>query len=400
VWAAVLPAAIIGGAIGCASGRAGDNPKARPVKVRVVPVVARSVQRNVEAVGSLFPFEEVTVGSEVEGRVDQVYVDVGDAVARGRSLVKIVPVELSLALDQERAALQQIQARLVPPGGSPIKDPKEAVEVLKAEADRTDAAQKYERAKELLSQGLIARGTFDEAEARYNASRAAYDMALQNVRNLQAQAAGRTASVALADKKLHDTVIRAPFAGHVRERMVSPGQYVKVQTPVMVIVDNDPLRVRLKVPEKMAGWVSGGQAVAVQVEAYPGRTFAGRLSRINPAVDPQTRMFEVEALLDNADGVLKPGFFARASIASSHVDRALVVPQDSLRYTYGVYKVYRVEKGALKETEVKLGSREGAEVEVVDGIADGAQVAVPLEGQELRDGAPVSADTAAAEDHR
>jgi len=166
-------------------------------------------------------------------------------------------------------------------------------------------------------------------------------------------------------------------------------------------VDNDPLRVRLKVPEKMAGWVGGGQPVAVQVEAYPGRTFAGRISRINPSVDPQTRMFEVEALLDNNDGVLKPGFFARASITSSHVDRALVVPQDSLRYTYGVYKVYTVEKGALKETEVKLGSREGAEVEVVDGIADGARVAVPLEGQELRDGAPVSAaGTAAAEEHR
>ena len=398
LWAAVLPAVLLGS--GCAAGRAGDDPQARPVKVRVVPVVARSVQRNVEAVGSLFPFEEVTVGSEVEGRVDQVYVDVGDAVARGRSLVKIVPVELSLALEQERAALQQILARLVPPGGAPLKDPREAVEVLKAEADRTDAAQKYERAKELLSEGLIARGTYDEAEARYHAARAAYDMALQNVRNLQAQAAGRTASVALADKKLQDAVIRAPFAGHVKERMVSPGQYVKVQTPVMVIVDNDPLRVRLKVPEKMAGWVSNGQTVAVQVEAYPGRTFEGRLSRINPAVDAQTRMFEVEALLDNADGALKPGFFARASIASSHVDRELVVPKDSLRYTYGVYKVYRVEKGALKETEVKLGSREGALVEVVDGIADGAQVAVPLEGQELRDGAPVSAVAAADDDLR
>jgi RND family efflux transporter MFP subunit len=399
--AAALSGVLAAGAAGCAAGRAGDDGKAKAVKVRVVPVVAKSVQRNVEAVGSLFPFEEVTVGSEVEGRVDEVYVDVGDAVARGRSLVKIVPVELSLALDQERAALQQIEARLAPPGRPRLKDPREAAEVQKAEADRTDAAQKYERAKELLAQGLIARGTFDEAEARYNAARAAYDMALQSVRDLQAQAAGRTASVALADKKLRDTVIRAPFAGHVKERMVTPGQYVRVQTPVMVIVDNDPLRVRLKVPEKMAGWVGSGQPVAVQVEAYPGRTFTGRISRINPAVDPQSRMFEVEALLGNEDGVLKPGFFARASITSSHVERALVVPQDSLRYTYGVYKVYTVEKGALKETEVKLGSREGGEVEVVDGIADGARVAVPLEGQELRDGAPVSAaEAAAAEDHK
>jgi RND family efflux transporter MFP subunit len=391
------------GLAGCARSRASDNAgAAQPVKVRVVAVSSRSVQRSVEAVGSLFPFEEVTVGSEVEGRVDAVYVDVGDRVERGRLLVKIVPVELSLALDQERAALQQIQARLAPPEGSAeLKDPREASEVRRAEADRTDAEQKFERAKELMGEGLIPRGTFDEAEARLKSARAAYDMAVQNVRNLQAQATGRSASLALADKKLRDTLIRAPFAGHVKERLVSPGQYVKVQTAVMAIVDNDPLRVRLKVPEKMAGWVAVGQAVTVQVEAYPGRSFQGQLSRMSPAVDPQTRAFEIEALLDNADGLLKPGFFARATIASSHVDRALLVPQDALRYLYGVYKVYTVEQGALKETEVKLGARERGEAEVVEGIKDGARVAVPLEGQELRDGAPVAeAAPAAAEPHR
>jgi membrane fusion protein, multidrug efflux system len=398
-----LLASLLIGAIGCTRGRASDDASStRPVKVRVVSVSSRSVQRRVEAVGSLFPFEEVTVGSEVEGRVDEVYVDVGDRVARGRLLVKIVPVELGLALEQEQAALQQIQARLTPPGGSPeLKDPREASEVRKAEADRTDAEQKYHRAQELMAEGLIARGTFDEAEARYNAARAAYDMALQNVRNLQAQATGRSASVALAHKKLRDTLIRAPFAGQIKERLVSPGQYVKVQTPVMAIVDNDPLRVRLKVPEKMAGWVALGQPVTVQVEAYPGQSFQGKLSRMSPSVDPQTRAFEVEALLPNGDGLLKPGFFARATIASSHVDKALLVPQDALRYLYGVYKVFTVEKGTLKETEVKLGSRDGGQAEVVEGIQDGARVAVPVAGQELRDGAPVAeTEPAAAESPR
>jgi multidrug efflux pump subunit AcrA (membrane-fusion protein) len=378
---------------GCARSRASDDPRgaAKPVKARVVPVVARDVRRTVDSVGSLFPFEEVTVSSEVEGRVDQVFVDVGDGVPTGRPLVKIVPLELSLTLDEQRAALRQIEARLSTAEGAELTEAGEAAEVKKAEADRLDAQQKYDRAKQLFGEGLISKGTYDEAEARRNAARAAYDMAVQNVHNLKAQAAQRAASVALADKKLKDTVIRAPFAGQVKERMVSPGQYVKVQTPVMVIVDNDPLRVRLKVPEKMAGWVAVGQAVKVQVEAYPERAFDGTISRINPSVEPQTRSFEVEALLDNKGGLLKPGFFARASIVSNHVDKALVVPQDALRYLYGVYKVYAVEKSALKETEVKLGAREGDEVEVVSGIKDGAQVAVAVEGQELRDGAPVEA---------
>ena len=392
-WALALAAAIAMGAGGCARGRAAEDGGAgsRPVKAHVVPVVSRSVQRTVDSVGSLFPFEEVTVGSEVEGRVAQVFVDVGDAVARGRALVKIVPVELGLTLEQERAALEQIQTRLTTTGGGVLKDPKEAAEVKRADADRTDAEQKYLRAKELFAQGLISRGTFDEAEARFNGARAGYDMAVQNVLTLRAQAAQRTASVALAGKKLSDTVIRAPFEGHVKDRMVSPGQYVKVQTPVMVIVDTNRLRARLKVPEKMAGWVAVGQPVKVQVEAYPLRSFEGAVSRMNPSVDPQTRSFDVEALLDNRDGVLKPGFFARASIVSSRVDQALVVPQDALRYLYGVYKVYTVEQSALHETEVKLGAREGAEVEIVSGLKEGSSVAVPLEGEELRDGAAVMA---------
>ena len=395
VAAAAFLALLVGGSgAGCSGSRASDDAKQQvePVKARVVPVVSRKVARRVDSVGSLFPFEEVTVSSEVEGRVDEVYADVGDPVARGRSLVKIHPIELSLGLEEQRAALRQIEARLASPdGGGRIASPRDAAEVKKAEADRTDAEQKYERAKELFGEGLISRGAFDEAEARYNAARAAYEMAVQNVQTLRAQAAQRTASVALADKKLRDTVIRAPFAGHVKQRLVSPGQYVRVQTPVMVVVDNDPVRVRLKVPEKMAGWVAVGQDVDVRVEAYPNRSFAGKISRMNPSVDPDTRSLEVEALLANDQGLLKPGFFARASIASSHVDTALLVPKEALRYLYGVYKVYAVEEEKLRETEVKLGSREGDEAEIVDGLEEGDRVAVAVEGEELRDGAPLTA---------
>jgi len=177
----------------------------------------------------------------------------------------------------------------------------------------------------------------------------------------------------------------------VKQRMVTPGQYVRVQTPVMVVVDNDPMRVKLKVPEKMVGWVAVGQAVEVRVEAYPDQAFSGTISRMNPSVEPDTRSLEVEALLENAKGLLKPGFFARASITSSHVDSALLVPKEALRYLYGVYKVYSVEKNTLHEIEVKLGRRDGEEAEIVEGLKEGDRVALPVAGEDLRDGAPVAA---------
>ena len=179
--------------------------------------------------------------------------------------------------------------------------------------------------------------------------------------------------------------------GHVKDRMVTAGQYLKVQSPVMVIVNTDPLRVRLKVPEKMAGWIAVGQPVTLAVEAYPDRSFEGTISRISPSVDPQTRSFDVEALIQNHDGILKPGFFVKSRIASGQVVTMLLVPSLAVRYTYGVYKVFTVQGGSLKEREVKLGDRAEDAVEIVEGLTARERVAVPETGQEPRDGAPVEA---------
>lgn len=363
---------------------------AKSVSVRAITVEQKQVRRNVESVGSLFPYEEVTVSSEVEGKVEQVLADVGDRIAKGQPLVKVSPAELQLTFEQQRATLQQARARLgLAENGDDLKDVRAAAEVKKAAADLADAEQKYKRAKTLYEQGLVPRQSFDEAESRYNAARAAYDLSVQGIENLKAQLAQSRASTALAQKKVNDSIIRAPFAGQIKERTVTQGQYLKVQTPVMIIVNIDPLRVRLKVPEKMAAWVRTGQEVTVSVEAFADRTFKGKITRINPSVDQQTRSFEVEALIENNGGDLKPGFFVKASIPSSNVVGTLFVPQEALLYVYGVYKVFVIEGNTLKEKEVKIGERSGEEVEIIEGIHEGERIAVPVKGSELKDGATV-----------
>lgn len=368
------------------SGKAVDSASPRPVSVRALSVEPKQIRRNVESVGSLFPLDEVTVSSEVEGRVEQVLVDVGDHVSAGQTIVKVVPTELQLTLDQQRASLQQARARLgLSENGEDFKDVRSAPEVEKAAADLADAEQKYLRAKTLYEQGLLPKQSFDEAESRHNAARAAYDLSVQTVENLRAQLAQSKAATSLAQKKVGDSIIRAPFAGQVKERSVTQGQYLKVQTPVMVIVK----RVRLRVPEKMAAWVKTGQEVTVSVEAYPGRTFTGKITRINPSVDQQTRAFEVEALIDNRETLLKPGFFVKATIPSSFVVDALIVPQDALLYVYGVYKVFVIDGNMLKEREVKIGERTGDEVEIVEGLVAGERIALSTKGQELKEGAIV-----------
>ncbi|HYR90521.1 MAG TPA: efflux RND transporter periplasmic adaptor subunit [Terriglobia bacterium] len=370
--------------------RANSAAGERPLQVRSVPVKVNELRRNVESVGSLFALEEVTVSSEVDGKVDEVLVDVGDHVERGQALINVSTIELKLALDQQRALYQQARARLGVTGESEdLKNVLDAAEIKKAAADLKEAQEIYKRSQLLLDKQLLPRQDFDQTEARMHAANAAYDLAVQSVQNLRAQLPQYRAAVELAEKKLRDAVIRAPFKGQVKERVVAPGQYLKVQTPVIVIVSVDPLRVRLKIPEPMAGWIRTADRIQVSVDAYPDKTFSGKLSRINPTVDPQSRTFEVEALLENSEELLKPGFFVKARIPSGKVDRVLAVPQDALQYSYGVYKVCLIQGDLLKETEVKLGEVSGGAAEVVSGVKAGDMIAVPAKGQVLKDGARI-----------
>jgi len=370
--------------------RADSEVRDEHVQVHAIPVKLQELRRNVESVGSLFALEEVTVSSEVDGKVDEVLVDVGDRVERGQPLVNVSTIELKLALDQQRALYQQARARLgITEDSDDIKNVLDSAEVKKAAADLKEAEEAYKRSQQLLEKRLIPRQDFDQVDARVHSARAAYDLAVQSVQNLRAQLPQYKASVELAEKKLRDAVIRAPFKGQIKERVVSPGQYLKVQTPVMVIVSVDPLRVRLKIPETMAGLIQIGDRLQVTVDAYPNRTFSGKLSRINPSVDPQSRTFEVEALLENAEGLLKPGFFVKARIPSAKLDPGMVVPQDALQYSYGIYKIFLIQGDVLKEQEVKVGDLSAEQIEIVSGVKAGDMIGVPVKGQVLKDAARI-----------
>ena len=120
--------------------------------------------------------------------------------------------------------------------------------------------------------------------------------------------------------------------------------------------------------------------------------YTGKIWRINPSVDPQTRTFDAEALIENHEGLLKPGFFVKASIPSRKVDSVLLIPQRALNYAYGIYKVYLLtDTNKLKEREVRVGDRIAEDVEVISGLKEGDRLGLPAEGQELamRDGASV-----------
>src|SRR5262249_39008765 len=153
----------------------------------------------------------------------------------------------------------------------------------RAAAELNQAKQAYERANELSKRQLISQQTLDDATATLRSKQAIYDSALQNGKNMAADVDASSAAVKLADRQLRDATIRAPFDGLVQRRLVTIGELVKTQMPVMSIVRADPLKVIAEIPEANAPWVQISQPVDLQVDAYPAKTFTGKVSRISPA---------------------------------------------------------------------------------------------------------------------
>jgi RND family efflux transporter MFP subunit len=365
----------------------GDS--ANPIDVRLFAVVEKAVPRRVQAVGSLFPLEESTVSSEVEGRVEKVLADVGDRVTEGQVLVTLSPVELRYDLDRQRSAVLQVRARLGLGPTDPLpRDPSQVASVQRAAAEMFDAEQKNLRAEQLFRDKLISQQQLDEAATRFKGARATHDLALQEVEQLKAQLQSSETAVKIAEKKLADTSIRAPFPGSIKQRRVSAGEFVRVQSPVAVVVRTDQLRARLAVPEKWAGVVKTGTPVEVRVEAYPNEAFRGTVLRINPTVTQETRTFEVEALIPNADGRLKPGFFIQASLPSDFAEKILLAPDKAVSYRYGIYKVFVLKGSTVEERDVQVGAHQESQLEILSGLAVGERLAVAVKG-DLRAGASV-----------
>jgi len=364
-----------------------------PAPVRFYTVAEETARRRIQAVGSLYALEESTLSSEVEGRVAEVLADVGDNVKQGQPLVRLDPEELQFEVERQRGIVRQVRAQLgIGPSDPPPSDPQKIASVQRAEADLFDADQKYRRAQEMFRDNLISRQQLDEAASRYQSTKATYTVALQEVDRLKALLVSSEASEKLSEKKLNDSTIRAPFPGAIKTRDVHPGEYLRVQSPVMVLVRTDRLRARLAVPERWAAWVRDGVTIDLRVEAFPGETFHGRISRINPAVAQESRTLEAEALLVNLDARLKPGFFVQASIPSEKEEKTIFLPENAVNYRYGVYKVFLLNGNRVSERQIRpAGQTEderGRRFEVAEGLKPGDRVAVAVAG-ELHDGAVV-----------
>ena len=305
-----------------AGGAAASAPE--PVTVTVETVAVERVERTVDFVGTLRADAEAEVATEVDGRLLTIEADLGDQVKEGQVLASLDSATLDAQLREAAANLQKAS---------------------------TDEA----RAEKLKAQGVMSQQEFDTISSAQHVAQARRDV--------------------LAIHLAH-TKIRAPFAGRIAKRLVDVGNYVRVGTPIFVLVADDPLRLRGEVPERFVAELAIGQEVRGSVEAFPGDVLKGRLARISAAADSTSRALTVEATIPNPDGRLKVGFFCKAAILTKSDAEALVVPVEALVNFAGVTRVFIVDEGGVARTRpVRTGLSLGTKVEIVEGLSRGDRVA-------------------------
>jgi membrane fusion protein, multidrug efflux system len=358
-----------GQAAGPGNGR-GRGRGGPAVQIETATISRTSIERHADLSGTLVSPDQAKVSSEVAGIVREVPVQLGTEVRAGDTLVRLEPRELALALERADSALKQVEAQLglTRSDSEQIPPDDQVATVRQAMANRDDAQNAYDRAEQLSGRGLVSKVDRDTAETRLKVMEANYQAALDNVRALRATLQDRRASYDLAVKKLNDAVIKAPVAGSVSDRLVQPGEFIRENTQVVTIVQMSPLKLRTSIQEKFAGMIHQGQEVRFSVEAFPERTFDGKVAYVSPAVDQATRTFAIESLVENPDRVLKPGFFAKGTIALKVDDNVMVIPDDTVSTLAGVSTVYVIEGGKARQQIVTLGSHEGKKWEIVEGL--------------------------------
>ena len=314
-----------------------DARKGPPAaRVEVTQVRTGPLDRSWSAVGSLKANESVIVRPEIAGRIARIGFEEGQQVAMDTPL---------FVLDDSVFVAQVAQAK----------------------ANLELSTRNAKRAEELFGRGLISASERDASRASLDANQAALNLA-------RAQAA--------------KTVIKAPFAGRAGLRGAAIGDYVNPGQDLVVLEDLDRMKLEFRLPELALPDIAVGQPVEVDLDAWPGQTFAAQLYALDSRVADDTRSIAARARLDNPDGRLRPGMFARVTLVVSRKADAMLIPEQALLARGGKSFVYTVEDGRAVETEVQIGQRRTGEVEVVSGLQAG-QTIVTSGLQRIGNGAAV-----------
>jgi len=373
--------------------------------VQVFAVAEIQAPRFARASGTLFGDERTTIAAKVTGRVLTVHKDLGDTARAGEPLITLDATDYLLIRDERSRAFQQSLAGL---GLEALPEADFDVAALpaveRAGLEEENARARLERGRQLMADDppIISEQDFADLQTAWEVTQS--DVRIERLRAASglAEAQRLDAQVRIAEQQIADAVHRAPAEESdpqrlysLEERLVAVGDFVQAGDPLVRLVDPDPVKLRVNVPERLAGVIQQGQTAAATIEASPDKPFLGRVERVSPTVDERTRTYVVEIVIPNpltdssaAGRRLKPGTFATAEIQVG-ADAVLAVPATAVTTFAGVSKLFVVVDGRAEARGIVTGETIGELLEVRSGLAAGELVVVaPPAG--LASGMPVT----------
>jgi multidrug efflux pump subunit AcrA (membrane-fusion protein) len=381
-------------AAGCGEGRVSPPPGAAspPRRVAVVPVAPRALPGILLSFGTLHPDQRVRLAFLRPGRVDWLGVDVGAKIRAGQSLARLDTSISVLEVQEAEAAVQQVRARLELPalGTDDAVEAEDTAMVRQARAMHEEAQLTLRRAGDLLRQDLTAQAVMEAAQAAAKVAESRLQQARTEVSNLRAQLIQRRVQLALARERLRESELTAPFDGYVAERMLDPQELVAAGQVALTVLRTDTLRLRLEIPERDAAAVRVGQRVLFHVDGAEQER-EGRIARLGPNIQIDTRTLRIEAEVQNVDGQLRPGSFVRARIEVAAPALRMVVPAAAVVTFAGVARVFVVQQDKVHGVEIDVGRRLGEDLEVLSGLDGKPMIIADPSG--LVEGQPVTTTT-------
>ncbi len=367
-----------------------------PVRVTTTAATARQLADTLAASGSLVADQQSALTPIVPGRVMAVMIERGQRVTEGQPLLRVRDTDYRTQAVSAQAAVAQARARLGldQPGAGTFRA-EETAEVRAAAAQRDMAEDGLRRAEQLHRSGAMSDADYQRATMQATAAREQHRAALNGVRGAYYGYQQAREALSAAQRAVADSIVRAPFAGEIAERMCNVGEYVSPQRAILTLVRTDPLRLELQVPQERIAGVRQGQAVEVRVDAFPERVFRGTVQYISAAVRPDSRSLVAEAVVPNTEGLLRPGMFASGRIDLGARRPAVVVPARAIVTEAGVNRVYIVVDGRAAERVVQVVDRSEGVAVIDRGLNPGDQVAVDGVA-DLYDGAVVVTGAAPA----
>ncbi|XZE45386.1 efflux RND transporter periplasmic adaptor subunit [Pirellulaceae bacterium SH467] len=344
------------------------------VVVTSAPVVLQDVQRSVQAVGTLFGFEELALSSKLEGRVTKIHFDLGAVVKPGDVLLEIDSTDFRLALEQAERSLQTELAKWgfksVP---SPDVDVSSLPSVVSAKLRFELAQSRLIRMLPLQASNAISVEDLEQAKSDAKVMESEWKNQVLLANAAAATARLRAADLEIAQQRLSDCEIRVPIPTlqdnpdelfyTISERMVTEGTLLRPGTEVFRLVLGKSLKLRLSVPESNAAKIAIGQSVVVQIASTTNPEH-GVVTNLSPSIERNTRTFQVEVTVPNDSGLCKPGGFAKAQILVGEKEIAKTVPPSSLYSLAGIQKIFVIEGNIAKEVRVTLGEQTSDWIEI------------------------------------